>query len=125
MLIALELSGLQSLALPVRARVFGLLLEVLTQYDADYLASHAAPSLAASGVRYQTEPLERFSSIPDVLRRGFGDCEDLVCWRAAELRRAGIQARAVLVPQSANFLHAVLEYPDGKRDDVARRYGMP
>ncbi len=48
------------------------------------------PPLYRSGVRYQEEPsdwkLEHFDTIPVLMGRGWGDCDDLAPWRAAELR---------------------------------------
>lgn len=53
-----------------------------------YLAAHPrTPTLYRAGVRYIRERgLEIFAGVPGILRRGGGDCEDLVCWRVADLR---------------------------------------
>ena len=74
-------------------------LESLTRTDMRYLmANPRTPALYCSGaacrvhpVRYQMEPpgAEHWASIPTVLAQGWGDCEDLACWRAAELRLNG------------------------------------
>lgn len=56
------------------------------------------PSLYRSGVRYREEPadwaLEHFDTIPVVFTRGWGDCDDLAPWRAAELRFTGEDQKA-------------------------------
>ena len=65
------------------------LLPALVGLNEDWLRqTPRAPDLYRSGVRYQAEPMgqEQWLTIPFVLRQGFGDCEDLACWRTAELR---------------------------------------
>ena len=55
------------------------------------------PKLYESGVRYKAEKkgVEDWLDCLEILRRGFDDCEGLGCYRAAELRCAGISnARA-------------------------------
>lgn len=53
------------------------------------------PLLYKSGVEYQREPWtdhEEFADMATVLRRGWGDCDDLAAWRAAELQEMGEEA---------------------------------
>ncbi len=73
-------------------------LEALTVQDARYLRSHPrTPAIYKSGVRWKMEgvnpctgrPAEHFATVPEVLAQGWGDCEDLAAWRAAELRLKG------------------------------------
>ena len=67
------------------------LLEALIQTDLAYLRNHAAPKLYASRVVYgRTSEWER---IPDVIRRGYGDCKSLSAWLIAEYRMQGIAAK--------------------------------
>jgi hypothetical protein len=51
------------------------------------------PKLYESGVRYEREPwpkgVEEFADIVTILRRGWGDCDDLCAARAAELLEEG------------------------------------
>lgn len=87
------------------------------------------PALVESGVRYRREtPWEReeFLSIPAVLDRGYGDCDDLACWRAAELRahRVDPYARVELVPISPRVLHVLVRRSDGTLEDPSRALGM-
>ena len=53
----------------------------------------AYPPLYASHIRFRPEPwagkLEEFAPAIKVLARGWGDCDDLLCYRAAELRAFG------------------------------------
>ena len=66
------------------------LLDCLIAVDVSYLEHHKAPSLYGARVRYgRTEEWER---IPDVIRRGGGDCKSLAAWRIAELRKDGHRA---------------------------------
>jgi len=66
---------------------------------------------------------ERWQTITDVYRRGYGDCEDLAAIRVAELRRERIRA----VPwfrRKNNIWHVVVKYPNGKIEDPSRILGM-
>lgn len=66
---------------------------------------------------------ERWQTIKDVYRRGYGDCEDLSAIRVAELRRQGIRA----VPwfkRRKNIWHVLVRHPDGKLEDPSRILGM-
>lgn len=74
-----------------------ILLECLVRLDLHYLYQHPdTPSIFDAGVRYAKEPIgsEEWLIIPEVIRRGVGDCEDLACWLAAEYRARGIMAQA-------------------------------
>ena len=109
----------------------GALLDCLVQIDTIYLLHHShAPLLYASGVRYEEEPIgaDFWRDIPTVLKYGTGDCEDLACWRVAELRVRGISARPIIIPQlrpNGKFLyHIVVAMPDGSTEDPSRRLGM-
>lgn len=97
------------------------------------------PALHTSGVRYARESAmvrdgrdvrvstrrgraERFAGVHRVLELGAGDCDDLAPWRAAELLRAGIPARAVALPVGATW-HVVVATPWGI-EDPSRDLGM-
>lgn len=58
-----------------------------------FLLSRGLPALYASKVLYQKEPwapgYERFDNCKVVLARGWGDCDDLAPYRAADLRVFG------------------------------------
>lgn len=122
-----------------------LVLDVLTQLDALTLEHNAAiPRLYSSGVRYSRESRmmgdllevaavdprtgtveERFNHLTRVLELGAGDCDDLACWRAAELQvRDGINARAVPLEQPGGGYHVVVRYPNGRAEDPSARLGM-
>lgn len=76
-------------------------LQVLVDHNVRLLRRRTLPYLYASGVRYEREPVgvEDWYPADVVAERGRGDCEDLACWRAAELIVYGLQA---LGPQEAD-----------------------
>lgn len=88
-----------------------------------------APMLEASSVVFKQEPnagtgIELFQTIPEVLSQGWGDCDDLAAWSAAELRvRRGLAARAELEERSSarvgggRSYHAIVRLQDGRTID--------
>lgn len=111
------------------------------------------PDLYAAGVRYQVEPegCEDWCDIPTVISQGWGDCEDLACWRVAELRvKHRIMAEPVIkwkhipyldlvklsqsgqwrpgpsgIPRDGIILiHVMVKYPDGHVECPSKRLGM-
>lgn len=69
-------------------------LEKATELNAEYLRTHAVPPLYEAGIRYAPDSMsESFSLIPAVQDRGFGDADDIVAWRVAELRALGERAQ--------------------------------
>ena len=107
------------------------LAEALTAIDRRYLAEHpGTPELYRSGVRYRAEPAgqEKWLSTPWVLQAGAGDCEDLACWRAAELQRAGEAARPIVrsrrVGDNAMLYHVLVRRASGAIEDPSARLGM-
>mgnify|MGYP000875808724 CR=1 FL=1 len=80
--------GSMQQALGLGHRALHRMLGTLVEIDCDYLRAHPeVPPLYESGVRYQVEPKgkEDWQDIPTCLKLGVGDCEDLACWRCAEL----------------------------------------
>jgi len=55
------------------------------------------PKLYDTGIRWRREPwagrCEEFADIVRVLKRGWGDCDDLAAWRVAELLEEGKPAQ--------------------------------
>ena len=69
------------------------MLEALCKINEGHLAERPYPPLYESGVRYQREDgTEEWLDIPTIIEAGWGDCEDLACWRVAELRKQGHRA---------------------------------
>ena len=87
------------------------------------------PRLMRSGVRYRREPrpvVERFQRIPEILRRGYGDCEDLASWRCAELRFFdGVAAVPWILNPRPRLFHVVVRLPSGRIEDPSAALGMP
>ncbi len=56
------------------------------------------------------------------------NCEDLACWRAAELRVRGIRARAFFTrdrrSDGTTLYHIMVKLPDGRIEDPSRQLGM-
>lgn len=92
-------------------------LEALVQQDVRYLRSHPrTPPLYEAGVVWRMEglnrctgrPAEHFATIPEVMEQGWGDCEDLAAWRAAELRLAGHPRAYAFAVRSGKMRHPEL-----------------
>lgn len=88
-----------------------------------------APMLYSCGVVYRREPKgqERWASIPTVLALGYGDCEDLACWRTAELQRLGEAAHAIFTHKmtpSGVLYHIKVRRADGSIEDPSKKLGM-
>ncbi len=118
--------------------VFGLMLENIA-----WLRLHPdTPDLYDAGVSYKPErhrenPLthvsteygEEWQTIPWVIYRGYGDCEDLGAWRAAELR-AKYQIKATpyikmrRMPNGYWRAHVVVRWPNGQIEDPSAKLGM-
>jgi hypothetical protein len=84
-----RLKSFETVGDAAKFRVMNSLLEALIEANCEYLRLHPhTPWLYGSGVYYQAEPdgRDEWQDIPDTIARGNGDCEDLACWRVAELR---------------------------------------
>lgn len=103
-------------------------------YRLDLLLLQAKPNfprLYDSGVRYRREPrgVEKWQDAAVTLARGYGDCEDLACWRAAELYT---RDRIAAVPRftwrrlrdGATMYHIQVLWPNGHVEDPSARLGM-
>lgn len=104
----------------LRSLLSGLVRESEAQMRA---GAGSIPPLYRSGVVYRREPrgVEVWQTAAVTARLGRGDCEDLAIYRAAELRRAGIGAEAVVLrTRTRGQLHAVVRYPDGAIEDPSR-----
>lgn len=88
------------------------------------LARGGIPALYSSGVSYRQEHPDVWSTCDLVLARGFGDCEDLAAWRAAELRQAGENAIADVYRTGHRRWHCIVRRENGSIEDPSRRLGM-
>ncbi len=113
----------------------GIALDATTAWNVLALKRDPLPSIYDAGVVYAREPqcrtsdgrermCEEFVTAHEVRRRGFGDCDDLGTWRAAELRLAGELAQAIPKPSAVGW-HIVVRRGDGSIEDPSARLGMP
>lgn len=137
---------------PDRFSPLVILLEALTSINEFHLTRGLAtgkplPRLYDSGVRYREEKpgKEDWPDIPKVISQGWGDCEDLAAYRAAELRvYDGIEAEPVIkwrwiptwkllragykknrLPKDGVWLvHCLVRFPDGSIEDPSKLLGM-
>lgn len=114
-----------------RERVLLQLFEALVTANIAYLHEHPeTPRLFESGIRYDEEApgSEDWQDIPETLKRGKGDCEDLACWRIAELRvRDHEHAMAYLKRAERGdrvLYHVAVWRADGRLEDPSRVLGM-
>jgi len=118
-----------------RSRFLGLfvkpILEALVLVNRLFIRAHHVLPLYQSGVRYQQEPAdgkpEEFASIPVVLSRGWGDCDDLAPWRVAELQEAGEHATIRITWRrygKRRLYHVLVRRGDGRIEDPSKLLGM-
>lgn len=105
------------------------LLELALEGARAEVRARKVPELYKAGVKYITQPKEACAFRPpsEVFRRGGGDCKQLVLWRLAELREAGIDAkpRIMWIKEPRGFrAHAILRHPDGRIEDPSLNLGM-
>ena len=101
----------------------------LVQVNRGWLKHYpATPQFYRLGVLYRPERgTEAWADIPTILERGYGDCEDLACWRCAELNNKGVKASPYITWRKAGgrtIYHALVKWPNGKIEDPSRATGM-
>jgi hypothetical protein len=88
----------------------------------------AAVAIKSGKVEWQPEPPgdEHFDLPSTMLKRGWGDCDDLAPWHAASLRASGADpgARAVVRKSGPQRWHAVVKRSDGSIEDPSKAAGM-
>jgi hypothetical protein len=108
------------------------MMEALTRANQQLLEQYGdeIPLLYAAPVRYEAEAdEEQWQDIRHILKSGSGDCEDLACWRTAELRvKAGLNAGPYIKwrrgPEGNMIYHALTRWPDGRIEDPSLALGM-
>lgn len=72
--------------------------------------------------------IEIFRDIPAVLNKKFCDCDNVTCYRAAELRLMGIKATPYITWRDrfggSTTYHALVRWPDGTSEDPSLLLGM-
>ncbi len=109
----------------LEALVTGLALVSLCQMQDPPVAAYIPP-LYSGKVRYVREPAgeERWQSAKETAARGYGDCEDLVAYRCAELWHQGKKAAPKVLEISPTLRHVVVQLPDGTIEDPSAKLGM-
>lgn len=91
------------------------------------------PELYKSGCKYirEKEGEEVWPTIGEIIKEGGGDCEDLACWRVAELRSLGVNARPAWRHRRVRFpsgiegiLYHILVYTPKGFEDPSKLLGM-
>jgi len=106
------------------------LLEALVNINRMELRRNTIPPLYRAGVRYQREEsTEIWQDCVNIYKNGQGDCEDLACWRIAELRnnnkKASPYIRYRVDPDSGMFIyHVLVMRASGKLEDPSFKLGM-
>lgn len=116
-----------------KERCIEAMLNGLAAINLEYLSAYPqTPLLYQSGVRYRDDSYTKFDEwcdIPTTLARGWGDCDDLVPWRIAELWRDGVRnATGMAIAQKLSngsiLFHALIKFGNGQTEDPSRLLGM-
>lgn len=116
----------------VDAPVLDAALEATTRLNEAMLKEGSVPTftqgLKAADIRWKPEPpgAEHFDHAQEVMRRRWGDCDDLAPWHAASLRHTGEDpgARAIVRKSGPRRWHAIVQRSDGSIDDPSKAAGM-
>jgi len=115
------------------ARPFQLALNASIQCAAELMRQSPLPPLYTTQIRFAPEPwegsgVEEFADPWTVYARGWGDCDDLVIYRAAELVAAGFPAHArILRDVATNRYHSQVarDFDNRWEDPSLQRLGRP
>lgn len=107
-------------------------LEAVTRLNESMLERGEIPTareaIEKHGIRWKPEPPgdEHFDHAGTVMRRGWGDCDDLAPFHASSLRHTGEDpgATAIVKRSGPKRWHAVVRRSDGSIDDPSREAGM-
>lgn len=87
--VTFDLEGWDSTNMEAVRGILGPMLDAMVAINVAYLQTHPqTPRLYQAGVVYRRERsgIEDWRNIPRILKEKEGDCEDLACYRIAELR---------------------------------------
>lgn len=100
------------------------LLDTLIRIWGRRMRRHPLPPLYSSVVRFRPDPRagieERWRSPVETFEEGFGDCDQLVLYRGAELFAAGENATAQCLAQRGPIgtkMHVLVRRGDGRLED--------
>jgi len=111
---------------PTSAAFYEAAIEGLTRLNVEMLSVADFPPIYESGVGYRKEAEDTWRHADDVFCSGWGDCEDLAAWRAAELRVSGEDpaARVYVYRSGPLRFHAVVARGSGRIEDPSLILGM-
>jgi hypothetical protein len=121
------------LAIPDRhitPEVLESVLEATTRANQGMLAAGEAPGIEDAirkGLRWKPEPYtdgEHFDLASHAHRRGWGDCDDLAPWLAAEMRHHGVHAVPKVYRSGPGRYHVVVQDGEGRIHDPSKWAGM-
>ena len=103
-------------------------LEALVNIDRIEIRKKRLPPLYKAGVRYvREEDTEVWQDAITILRNREGDCEDLACYRIAELRNNGKKVQPYIrykVGKDGYIYHVMVLRANGTLEDPSRILGM-
>jgi hypothetical protein len=120
-------SALPMLGLPNRADMYAAALEGLVQVNGLVLDKRRdIPPIYNSGARWRIVPHNNWRRADEIVTEGWGDCEGLSSWRAAELRGTGEDpgARVGVYHTGPNKYHAIVIRGDDQIEDPSVLLGM-
>lgn len=120
-------SALPMLGLPSKADVYAAALEGLVQVNGLVLDKDPRiPPIYYAGVRWRPIPHNNWRRADQIAGEGWGDCEGLSAWRAAELRRSGEDpaARVGCYHTGPKKYHAIVIRGDDSIEDPSVWLGM-
>jgi len=118
--------------IPVKGRPLGLALRELVYCHAQICAAlmksgalPLLPPLYKSGVQYRPEPnrgsgVEDFADPWTCYHRKWGDCDDLVIWRLAELIVSGEAVPPPQVVRAGTRMHVLVRRANGRLEDPSK-----
>lgn len=125
-----------------RLRAARAILRGVVGVDVELIRAGLVPPLYSADVRWQREPRnghEEFADALTVVRRGWGDCDDLAPWLVADhivaMQRAiaagTLRPGRYKIPSlrlfrrgRTNLVHVLVRLPDGQLEDPSRLLGM-
>jgi hypothetical protein len=120
-----------SLGVPASPGTYSAALEGLTGVNEVLMRRDPSiPPLYSTGAQWELRPGDpsetKWRYAPDVATEGWGDCQDLSAYRAAELRVSGADpaAQVRVYPTGTNRYHAVVARGDGSVEDPSVILGM-
>lgn len=120
-------SALARIGVPTTAAAYSAALEGLTSLCTEELARSGLPGLYDTDVKYKLTPYRVWRTPQEIVSSGWGDCENLSSYRAAELRLTGEDptAHVQVYPTGPARFHAIVVRDSGSCiEDPSKELGM-